>query len=258
MSPNPTTFAVTRTPLVDPKTGMGTWTFIKKMQEYETKLTNAITLLGEIAAAAVIENRTEGIGITVAQLNSLGLLINADQVAADGSSFVRVNPNQRQGGANAFIGLDSSGDVQRDVKTDRVVEASVKALALSTGKVQDNAITANASSTTAGSSTIDTTETIFNTITVVSGGAEVGIWASAGLRNVNGNIPKLRIRKDDVLGAILYTATPVPVSDNLFQVSLQGFDNAPTGSQIYVLTGELGNATGDILERSIFAINTKK
>ncbi|KKL26895.1 hypothetical protein LCGC14_2390690, partial [marine sediment metagenome] len=91
LMPNPTTFAVTRTPIADPKTGMATWTFIKKLQEYETKLTNAITLLGEIAAAANIEGRTEGIGTTVTKLNSSGLLLDADQVAGDGSTFGRTN-----------------------------------------------------------------------------------------------------------------------------------------------------------------------
>lgn len=127
-----------------------------------------------------------------------------------------------------------------------------------TAEVVDSAVTANSSSKTDSASTVTTTETIFNTITVTTDGGEVGIWASAGLRLVNGNIPKVRIRKDDVTGDILYTASPVPNSDNLFQVPLLGFDSSPSGTQLYVLTAVTGNSTGEILERSIFAINTKK
>src|SRR5690348_1160459 len=44
---------------------------------------------GVIDNAAVIHSRPEGIGTTVQKLNSSGLLVDADQVAADGATFVR-------------------------------------------------------------------------------------------------------------------------------------------------------------------------
>jgi hypothetical protein len=77
------------------------------MIEYEKKLQNTLTLLGEIAASTKITGRTEGIGTTVGKLTVAGLLEDADQIAADGSSFVRVNEAQRRGGDKGDVALDS-------------------------------------------------------------------------------------------------------------------------------------------------------
>ena len=154
--------------------------------------------------------------------------------------------------------------IWRDDGTQWVEQAqhigSVTDFLVQTSSVNDNAITANASSVTAGSSTIDTTERIFNTASITSTGAEVGVWATATLRNVAGNSPTLMLRKDNVTGTILFTASPRPPvgDDEAFSVSLMGVDTSPSASQDYVLTGDTGNADGDILERQIFAVNFKK
>lgn len=84
------TFGALRGPWVD---GQGNLSrdALKKVQEWENKLTAAITLFGTIASTAKIQGRTEGIGTTASQLNTTGQLVSADQVAADGSAFLR-NP----------------------------------------------------------------------------------------------------------------------------------------------------------------------
>lgn len=84
------TFGALRGPLVDEK-GNPSRDFLKKLQEYETKLANTITLVGQIASGAVIQGRSEGIGTTASQLNTTGQLVTADAVAADGATFGRVN-----------------------------------------------------------------------------------------------------------------------------------------------------------------------
>lgn len=107
MSTTPSTFAAIRSRFVDEK-GMLTWTALQKLLEYEKKLQNAITLLGEIASGTKIQGRTEGIGTTVVKLTAAGLLEDADQIAADGSSFVRVDADQRTGGGRGFVALDAN------------------------------------------------------------------------------------------------------------------------------------------------------
>ena len=99
MSTTPSTFAAIRSPIVG-KDGMPTWTFLQKLLEYEKKLQNTLTLLGEIASGTVIQGRTEGIGTTVTKLNSAGLLTDADQIAADGVG------SPLEGGIRGFLGLD--------------------------------------------------------------------------------------------------------------------------------------------------------
>ena len=101
------TFGALRAPLVD-KTGMPSRDFLHWLQKVESKVDRALTLVGEIAAAARVQGRTEGIGTTVTNLTSAGLLADADKIAADGSSFVRVNPNQRTGGGRGFVALDAN------------------------------------------------------------------------------------------------------------------------------------------------------
>ena len=119
MSTTPSTFAAIRSPIVG-KDGMPTWTFLQKMIEIEKKLQNSITLLGEIAAATKISGRTEGIGTTVVKLTAAGLLEDADQIAADGSSFVRVDADQRTGGGRGFVALDGNNRLANSFRVNPV------------------------------------------------------------------------------------------------------------------------------------------
>lgn len=83
--PTTQTFGALRGPLVD-KDGNPSRDFLKKLQEYETKLANTITLVGKIASGAVIQGRSEGIGTTVGNLTSAGQ-VNALTNVLDDSTF---------------------------------------------------------------------------------------------------------------------------------------------------------------------------
>lgn len=95
-TPSPT-FGALRGPWVDDK-GNPTRDALKKMQEWETKLSAAITLVGQIAATAKIQGRTEGIGTTASQLTNAGQLVNSDAVAADGATYGRIRGAQMSNG----------------------------------------------------------------------------------------------------------------------------------------------------------------
>lgn len=107
------TFGALRGPLVD-KDGNPSRDFLKKLQEYETKLANTITLVGKIASGAVIQGRTEGIGTTVQNVDSSGVVL------APGVDFVRAYPNKNTdnisdgtgspltGGKRGFQALDTN------------------------------------------------------------------------------------------------------------------------------------------------------
>ena len=141
------TFGQVRTPIAD-KDGMVSWEWIKKFQEWEVKLNNAVTLLGEFASGANIQGRTEGIGTTVAQIDSGGIVLPAgvdfsraytnkdlsnvpDDIASDRRA---ATANQKTGGDNAFLGLNTLGDLSRDVVADRVIAASILAGAVTLAK----------------------------------------------------------------------------------------------------------------------------
>ena len=137
--------SLARTPLVD-KRGMANWEFLKRLQEWDTKLNRAITLLGDIAAAAVVEGRTEGIGTTVGQLTATGQLASADQVAADGTSFVRVPPNNSTGGLRGFNALDANNRLANSFRVNpvNISEAPTAATNLSNdGAVTSITVAAN-------------------------------------------------------------------------------------------------------------------
>lgn len=103
--PTPT-FGALRGPLVD-KSGNPSRAFLKKLQEWEAKLNQAITLFGAISAQAKIQGRTEGIGTTVVNLTSTGKVNSLDNVN-DGVAFVRTNPNEKAGGGRGFVALDAN------------------------------------------------------------------------------------------------------------------------------------------------------
>lgn len=56
-----------------------------------TRMDKVLTNLGEVQPSAPVKGRTEGLGITVTNLNSTGQLKTADNIAADGATFGRVN-----------------------------------------------------------------------------------------------------------------------------------------------------------------------
>lgn len=64
---------------------------IRFMHDVLTRIEKSLTNLGQIQSVAPVTGRTEGIGTTVTQLNSSGLLVDADKVAADGATFGRIN-----------------------------------------------------------------------------------------------------------------------------------------------------------------------
>lgn len=79
------TFVASRAPIAD-KNGMPTWSFLKILQEWDTKLTNGLNqigqLIGEINANTVITGRTEGIGTTVGNVTPTGVMSAPGLVAA--------------------------------------------------------------------------------------------------------------------------------------------------------------------------------
>lgn len=105
------TFGAIRAPLVDDK-GMGSRDFIKWLQKIEAKADKALTLYGDIAAATKIEGRSEGIGTTVGKLTSAGKLTNADQIAADGSTYGRVVGTRLSSG-KPFIDFSEAANLNK-------------------------------------------------------------------------------------------------------------------------------------------------
>lgn len=68
---------------------------------------------GNIQSTTKIAGRTEQIGTTVTKLNSSGLLVDADQIAADGATFVRHSGQQRNTGSVSISnGLFQQGSGQ--------------------------------------------------------------------------------------------------------------------------------------------------
>ncbi|KKN66888.1 hypothetical protein LCGC14_0466630 [marine sediment metagenome] len=133
MSTNPSTFAPSRSRFVDEK-GMLTWTALQKLLEYDKKLQNTLTLLGQIASATIIQGRTEGIGTTVVKLTVAGLLEDTDAIAADGVG------SPLTGGKRGFLGLDGAGDLSRVVVTDKVIEGSILDGAVALGKQKTDSL----------------------------------------------------------------------------------------------------------------------
>lgn len=108
-----------RSPLVN-KEGYASREFLQRVQEWETKLANALTILGEIKSGTKIQGRTEGIGTTVGQLDAGGVVLaggadmsrayankNLDNIA-DTASFVKTTPNEKTGAGRGYVALDSN------------------------------------------------------------------------------------------------------------------------------------------------------
>lgn len=70
------TFPALRTPIIDTKTGLMDWAWIKWFQDAEQKLQNGLNqlgqLIGQINASTIIQGRTEGIGTTVGHIDNTG------------------------------------------------------------------------------------------------------------------------------------------------------------------------------------------
>ncbi len=115
----PPTFGALRSPIAD-KDGRMHRDWVKKFQEWEAKLYQTINLVGEIAAAARIQGRTEGIGTTVGQLDVAGIVKaggadfartylnkHLDNIP-DGPTFVRTILTEKTGAGRAFNALDAN------------------------------------------------------------------------------------------------------------------------------------------------------
>ena len=105
MSTNPIFGGQVRAPISGPD-GRVSWEWLKKFQEWEVKLAAGLTLLGEIAANARIQGRTEGIATTVGNIDNVGDF-DADAVV-DGAVNGITNFNQRTGGGRGFNALDAN------------------------------------------------------------------------------------------------------------------------------------------------------
>lgn len=91
LNPQPRNWLGRGAPIVDPKTGRPSREFEEALMELFAKTDPTLTRRGQVQSVAPITGRTEGIGTTVQQLTPAGLLVNADQVAADGPTYGRVN-----------------------------------------------------------------------------------------------------------------------------------------------------------------------
>ena len=118
--PNPRpSLGFARGPIVD-ENRMIMPIFLRYLQSLEEKTGPTLDTQGQFHSTAIIAGRTEGIGTTVVQLTSAGLLADADQIAADGSSFVRVNPDQRTGAGRGFVALDSNNRLANSLRLNAV------------------------------------------------------------------------------------------------------------------------------------------
>jgi len=78
-------------------------------------LTTAGDVAREVPDHKLSVAASSGFSRATAGLTTGGRLISADYVDADGSSYVRVPPNARDGGNRGYVGLATSGDVAREV-----------------------------------------------------------------------------------------------------------------------------------------------
>jgi hypothetical protein len=111
---------LTRSPIVDPKTGVLTTAGSYMMRDVAQRVQGALdtvgTLISKISALSGIQGRVEPIGVTVQNLTSDGQLNSLTNVAADRNldhiddtdSFQRTNPNQVSGAGRAFNALDAN------------------------------------------------------------------------------------------------------------------------------------------------------
>lgn len=115
---NTPTFGAIRAPIVD-KEGRPSWAFLKKLQEYESKLAYTLNVLGEIEATTPIQGRTEGIGTTVSQVNATGKLLSTDSIAADGTG------SPLTGGKRGFQALDTNNRLANSFRATAVNVSNV-------------------------------------------------------------------------------------------------------------------------------------
>lgn len=156
-------FPALRGPLVDPKTGLPSREFIKKLQEWEAKLFQTISLVGEIAAATKIAGRTEGIGTTVGKIDSGGI-VTATGVdfsrsytnktltnVPDGATRLAVDPNRYTGANRAYNALDSNNQLAGSFKNNplntQAAYTGANPLTATTGGAANQATISIASST---------------------------------------------------------------------------------------------------------------
>jgi hypothetical protein len=130
------TFGQLRAPLTDDKGNISReWT--KLFQEWFKKVGTALddqgNLISEILASTKIQGRSEGIGTTVSKLTNVGQLTNADQVAADGSTFGRVvqtalTANQPDLSKAGVVGQAPSSKIVKNVMNNYSNNATVDSI----------------------------------------------------------------------------------------------------------------------------------
>lgn len=98
----PTTFHQIKDPLVG-SDGRATDSFKRKLQEWEAKLNQTLTILGQISSKAPIQGRTEGIGLTVQNVDTAG------KVLAAGVDFARAYVNKDTDHINDGTGTPLAG-----------------------------------------------------------------------------------------------------------------------------------------------------
>jgi hypothetical protein len=102
-------------------TAHGTWVSVQDSGATRSRagLDGNGDLRRDILSSLRIGGRSNNLAVTFGRLSENGRLINADDIEADGNSYVRVSATQRDYANRAGTGLDANGDVSREVPLSR-------------------------------------------------------------------------------------------------------------------------------------------
>jgi len=159
MPPNIPTFGSTRAPLVD-KGGNPTLPFLKKLQEWDQKLTtltSAVDRLGQLNANLVIQGRTEGIGTTVTNITATGALNSLANVVNTSTDLLTDGTGSPlSGGKRGQIALDANNRLASSTRANalNVSSTPTSATVLSNAGGGATSITIAASTAQFGTGTI--------------------------------------------------------------------------------------------------------
>lgn len=109
--PKPLPGSFFQAPLIDPKTGKAMPAFLKWLQNAEIKTGPTLTITndGQIQSSAVINGRTEGVGVTVQNMNSSGQLNSLASVVNTSTDLLTDGTgNPLTGGKRGFQALDTN------------------------------------------------------------------------------------------------------------------------------------------------------
>jgi hypothetical protein len=163
---------------------MATWSFMKILQGWDTKLTNGLNqigqLVGEINAAVKIQGRTEGIGTTVGEINSEGVVTPPGMTAATvGSQGAVVMP---LGATNNGLGTAALADADAFDPSGAADTAQANAESFATGAANNAESAANTYTNSAAANALALAQSFSsNAANITSGNLALGRMPSAGL-----------------------------------------------------------------------------